>query len=279
MAPSPPPPGLAPSRRVGRRRLPLSAKRSDELTALLLPAIKAFGLGYLMDILPAIIKALLRFTTSELKRIRAQQKRTNEERSLATDWATRRPSLPTRAIDAFHLVAPSLARLPLLLQAILKALVAALGPQGMALSCFCAMAGWKISESMLWWPITKYYALKLSHSAPDVRRQLALTRARVAATFISASVSSALSLMVLQHNSIQADLRAATAAAAAAASGGIAATASGNATKPTTLPPVPTGSDSLHIDTTSSWIPKPLRSPRFGFTAPRAPASVTSCPG
>ncbi|KAN0064287.1 hypothetical protein ACQY0O_002418 [Thecaphora frezii] len=272
-----PPSQLA--RRIGVRRYALLSLRRSPAASLLLPALKAYALGYLMDILPATIKALLRFVASELKRIRARQHRLAEERCLAREAAANIASsaahapapaaarhVPRRSElgAALWLVAPSLYRLPILFQAILRALFAALGPHGMAISCFAAMAGWTLSESLVWWPIARHCALRLSAHAVDPRdRSVALARARLAATFVAASVSSALSLMVLQHNSQRADAQAVQEAQRRRAAA-------------STLPSQPTASDSeaLCIDTTSSWIPKPLRSPRLGFAAQPPPVKV-----
>ncbi len=64
---------------VAGQRIQTSTRTSglarEQLEALLMPAAKAYLLGYVMDILPAILKALLKFVTTELKRIRKSEKR------------------------------------------------------------------------------------------------------------------------------------------------------------------------------------------------------------
>ncbi len=87
----------------------------------------------------------------------------------------------------------------------------------MAISCFLAMAGWKISETLVWWPIAKYYALKLAKPATssEAHTLSALRHARIASTFVASSLSSALAMMMLQHQS-QAAIEAKAAAAAGA---------------------------------------------------------------
>uniref|UniRef100_V5ESJ9 Transmembrane protein 135 N-terminal domain-containing protein n=1 Tax=Kalmanozyma brasiliensis (strain GHG001) TaxID=1365824 RepID=V5ESJ9_KALBG len=210
----------------------------EHLESLLMPAAKAYLLGYVMDILPAILKALIRFVTAELKRIRASEKRLLEERKVAKESGQprRKPGL----LDGLKPILPSFYRLPSLLHAIAKALLVALGPNGMALSCFLAMAGWRISETLVWWPIAKYYALKLANPATSSEAQTmtALRHARVASTFVASALSSALAMMMLQHQS-EAAMEAKKAAAA--------------------------GAPLLTIDTTPGWIPKSLRPSNLGF--------------
>ncbi|SNX86909.1 uncharacterized protein MEPE_05618 [Melanopsichium pennsylvanicum] len=213
----------------------------QQLEALLMPAAKAYLLGYVMDILPAILKALVKFVTAELKRVRASEKRLLEEREVAEEsiLAQSKPGI----LDGFKPILPSFYRLPTLLQAIAKALLVALGPNGMAISCFLAMAGWRISETLVWWPIAKYYALKLANPkiSSEAQTMSALRHARIASTFVAASLSSALALIMLQHRSAAAD------AVEKAAAGG----------------------NSLTIDTTPGWIPKSLRPSHLGFLGRR----------
>ena len=245
------------ARHVGGRRFKLSASQQRQIQSLFLPALKAYGLGYIMDILPAILKALLRYFASEAKRIRTEQKRLREEKKVAVEAGEPVKRKTPALLSTLSLVGPSFYRLPSLLKAIFKGLIVALGWQGMAISCFWAMAGWKISEGLLWWPVAKYYALKLSSGSTDARKAEILTRARVGASFVSSAVSSALALMVLQHNSHAA------------------AEQRKLPTSQKTLPAKPSGSsDLLSIDTATSWIPKPLRSPRFGFSSYRSPVQV-----
>ncbi|CDU23497.1 uncharacterized protein SPSC_02126 [Sporisorium scitamineum] len=230
-----------PSNNAARRRI-----ARDQLESLLMPAAKAYLLGYVMDILPAILKALIRFVTTELKRIRESEKRLIEERNIAKESGQPRPK--SGLLDGLKPILPSFYRLPTLLQAIAKALLVALGSDGMAISCFLAMAGWKISETLVWWPIAKYYALKLTN--PDTSSQAhalrALRHARIASTFVASSLSSALAMMMLQHKS-QAAIRAKQAAANSSAGG------------------VPL----LTIDTTPGWIPRSLRPSNLGFLGRR----------
>ncbi|PWZ01796.1 hypothetical protein BCV70DRAFT_198085 [Testicularia cyperi] len=214
-----------------------------QLESLLMPAAKAYLLGYIMDILPAILKALIKFVTVELQRIRASEKRLLEERKLAAEAG--KPLGKPTLTHALKNVLPSLYKLPVLLEAIVKALVAALGPGGMAVSCFLGMAGWRISEQLVWWPIAKYYALKLSATGTDALKAHVLRRARIASTFVAAALSSAVAMMVLQHQSEAA----------------IAAKSQRSATSQQGLPAQPGSNTHLTIDTTPSWIPKSLRSP------------------
>ncbi|TKY88418.1 hypothetical protein EX895_002770 [Sporisorium graminicola] len=228
----------------------------DQLESLLMPAAKAYLLGYIMDILPAILKALIRFVTTELKRIRASEKRLIEERKIAKESG--QPRSKTGWLHGLKPILPSFYRLPTLLQAIAKALLVALGSDGMATSCFLAMAGWRISETLVWWPIAKYYALKLANPATSSQAHTlrALQHARIASTFVASSISSALAMMMLQHKS-QAALQAKQAAAVNNAAGNV--------------PPL------LTIDTTPGWIPKSLRRSNLGFLGRRL-NNTTSTP-
>ncbi|CBQ69623.1 conserved hypothetical protein [Sporisorium reilianum SRZ2] len=218
----------------------------DQLESLLMPAAKAYLLGYVMDILPAILKALIRFVTTELKRIRESEKQLIEERKIAKEAG--QPRAKSRWVQSLTPILPSFYRLPTLLHAIANALLVALGSDGMAISCSLAMAGWRISETLVWWPIAKYYALKLANPATssEAHTLRALQHARIASTFVASSLSSALAMMMLQHKS-QAAIRAKQAAAANAAGG------------------VPL----LTIDTTPGWIPKSLRPSNLGFLGRR----------
>ena len=229
-----------PSKHAAGRRI-----ARDQLESLLMPAAKAYLLGYVMDILPAILKALIRFVTAELKRIRASEKRLIEEREIAKESGQPQPKSGFWA--GIKPILSSFYRLPTLLQAIAKALLVALGPNGMAISCFLAMAGWRISETLVWWPIAKYYALKLANPATtsEAHTLRALQYARVASTFVASSLSSALAMMMLQHQS-QAAIQAKHASAANSA-----------------------GAPLLTIDTTPGWIPKSLRPSNLGFLSSR----------
>ncbi|GAC94722.1 hypothetical protein PHSY_002295 [Pseudozyma hubeiensis SY62] len=214
----------------------------DQLESLLLPASKAYLLGYIMDVLPAILKALIKFVTAELARIRKSEKRLREERSLASSKPRKRNQL----VESIKPILSSLHRLPLLLKAIAKALLVALGMRGMAISCFLAMAGWRISEVLVWWPLAKYYALKLTSSAADEKAvKSALTYARVTSTFVASALSSAGAMMMLQHQS-----------ASALRKKQIQSTSG-------------SGKDLLTIDTTPGWIPRSLRPSNLGFLGRR----------
>lgn len=246
---------VASTLRGGAASTPARIVARDQLESLFLPAIKAYALGYIMDILPAILKALIRFITTELKRIRASEKRLLEERRIAKESGELHhlPHKRRHVLDSVKPILSSLYRLPTLLQAIGRALVAALGPNGMAISCFLAMAGWRISEMLVWWPIAKYYALKLASPCSSQAHTLrALSYARITSTFVASSLSSALAMMMLQHQSAAAlhNKNASSAAAAAAASTGV--------------PPM------LTIDTTPSWIPRSLRPSSLGFLGRRS---------
>ena len=239
------------------RRLQSNARSSavvrQQLEALLMPAAKAYLLGYVMDILPAILKALIKFITAELKRIRASEKRLIEERKVAKE--TGQPPPKASLLTGFKPILPSFYRLPTLLQAIAQALLVALGPNGMAVSCFLAMAGWRFSETLVWWPIAKYYALKLANPATssEAHTRAALRHARIAATFVASSLSSALAMMMLQHQSqSQAALREKQAAARGAED------------------------RLLTIDTTPGWIPQSLRPSNLGFLGRRLAKSNPS---
>lgn len=229
-----------------------TAMAKAQLESLLMPAAKAYLLGYIMDILPAILKALIKYISTELKRIRASEKRLIEERKVAKEFGQpqRKPGL----LDGLKPILPSFYRLPTLLQAIAKALLVALGPNGMAISCLLAMAGWRISETLVWWPIAKYYALKLANPATFSEKQTlnALRHARIASTFVASSLSSALAMMMLQHQS-QAAISAKKAAAASV------------------------DGKTLTIDTTPGWIPKSLRPSNLGFLGKRL-ANSTGTP-
>ncbi|ETS61453.1 hypothetical protein PaG_04488 [Moesziomyces aphidis] len=242
------------AKRAARAAPPASQARNatiarQQLESLLMPAGKAYLLGYVMDILPAILKALIKFVTTELKRIRADEKRLLEERRYAKESG--QPHAKPRVLDGLKSVLPSFYRLPTLLHAIANALVVALGTNGMAISCFLAMAGWRISESLVWWPIAKYYALKLANPATSSEAQTvnALRQARIAATFVASSLSSALAMMMLQHQS-----DAALQAKKAPAQGGA-------------------GAPLLTIDTTPGWIPKSIRPSNLGFLGRRLNAN------
>lgn len=217
-----------------------------QLESLLMPAGKAYLLGYLMDILPSILKAMLKFVTNELKRIRASEKRLLEERRIASETSPS-PSTKPGLLTTLKPILPSFYRLPTLLSAIAKALVVALGVNGMAISCFLAMAGWRISETLIWWPLAKYYCLHLSNpNATQAQISAALKHARIASTFVASSLSSALAMMMLQHQS-------------AAAVEKKKATAS--------------GAPLLQIDTTPGWIPKSLRPYNLGWLGRRTNAN------
>ncbi|KAJ1021078.1 hypothetical protein NDA16_003864 [Ustilago loliicola] len=245
-------PTHAARRRIQRNTTRSTAVAKAQLESLLMPAAKAYLLGYIMDILPAILKALIKYITTELKRIRASEKRLIEERKVAKESGQprRKPGL----LDGLKPILPSFYRLPTLLQAIAKALLVALGPNGMAISCFLAMAGWRISETLVWWPIAKYYALKLANPATSSEKQTlnALRHARIASTFVASSLSSALAMMMLQHQS-QAALTAKKADTEAV------------------------DGKMLTIDTTPGWIPKSLRPSNLGFLGRRL-ANSTSTP-
>ncbi|KAJ9475784.1 hypothetical protein PHBOTO_005845 [Pseudozyma hubeiensis] len=222
----------------------------DQLESLLLPASKAYLLGYIMDVLPAILKALIKFVSAELARIRKSEKRLREERSLSSSTPRKRNQL----VESIKPILSSLHRLPLLLKAIGKALLVALGMKGMAISCFLAMAGWRISEVLVWWPLAKYYALKLTSGAGDEKAvKSALTYARVTSTFVASALSSAGAMMMLQHQSASA-LRKEHSATGAG------------------------GKDLLQIDTTPGWIPRSLRPSNFGFLGRRMAAGERQQP-
>ncbi|PWN54484.1 hypothetical protein IE53DRAFT_645 [Violaceomyces palustris] len=230
----------------------LSPKAVARIESLMLPAAKAYVLGYAMDVLPAILKALLRFLALEAKRIRVERARGREE-------IKANPENREEKLKGFlsHL-GPSILGVPSLLRAVMLALTSALGPSGMALSCFLAMAGWRISESLFWWPVVKYWTLRTSHGRTDKAGDQLLKRARVAATLISVSISSAVSLMALQHSWISASQA-----------------SSNKRIKGGQLKPVP-AVEHLTIDTdSSSWIPKALRSPLFNFDRLRGPRKTS----
>ncbi|SAM85285.1 uncharacterized protein UBRO_07483 [Ustilago bromivora] len=218
-----------------------TAMAKAPLESLLMPAAKAYLLGYIMDILPAILKALIKYITTELKRIRTSEKRLIEQRKIAKGLG--QPQGKPGILDGLKPILPSLYRLPTLLRAIAKALVVALGANGMAISCFLAIAAWRISETFVWWPIAKYYTLKLAKPATWSEKQTldALRQARIASTFVASSLSSALAMMMLQHQS-QAAISAKKAAA---------------------------DDKMLTIDTTPSWIPRSLGPSNLGFFGSR----------
>ncbi|PWN42057.1 hypothetical protein IE81DRAFT_290943 [Ceraceosorus guamensis] len=170
--------------------------------ALLQPAAKAYALGYLLDVLPAILKLLIRYVASQSRRIAAVQKRQREERAVARSRANeskgiklgdeKQAPLPTTlAEDA---IKPAIAELPLFAARIVRALIRALGPHGMAAASAIALAGTSTLERVI---LTTFNARSSSASGVEelARRTAQL---KLSATFLAATVSSGAALLLLQ---------------------------------------------------------------------------------
>ncbi|KAK0564872.1 hypothetical protein OC861_004049 [Tilletia horrida] len=190
-----------------------SRTASSELARLLQPAIKAWLLGYAFDYIPAILKLLLRFVirqsralaeaakrAKEQQQQQQQQQQSSEKKSITNGTARYERKATTKNRSPLAAFQPAFKATPQLLFDCAKAALPPLGPSGTAALSFVAMAAYAFSDSFFWWPIIRRFVLS-SGSFPHPGSQAAidkLARARVAATFISASLSTALSITYLQ---------------------------------------------------------------------------------
>lgn len=188
-----PPSSSRPATQPKQSRAALAAR------SLATPAAKALLVGYVLDLIPSLLKAILRFVTREVKRITALQKRAREERKAAREDREKAGSssfLSTYAAGKVKtwedLVAPTLAGLPGLGADMARATAASLSPQGMAAACAAAMLGWGLLDEALS-KILLYIAGRPSTSS-RTRNQLV----HIWSCFIAATLASGTSLMFLQ---------------------------------------------------------------------------------
>ncbi|CAD6936911.1 unnamed protein product [Tilletia controversa] len=182
-------------------------KRSSaaaQLATLLQPAIKAWLLGYAFDYIPAILKLILRFVVRQSRAL-AEVRKQEKEKRIANGGGG---GGSKKKIGPFQAFQPALKAAPALFLNIGKATVPPLSPSGTAALSFLATACYSFSDHFFWWPIIRRFITSRS-AYPNPGSQAALdqlARARVAATFISASLASALSITYLQFLSPTLDL-------------------------------------------------------------------------
>lgn len=166
----------APTSRAGRR----SHDGGHLARSILEPALKAYLVGYLLDLIPSLIKTILRYVGRELRRIRQLQRRARQDPSASRIGAWEDITLP--AIKA----------LPQVGKDMVDAVAAAFAPSGSASSCAAAIVGWRLIDEAICRATVKLYGQR--------------GRSRIVAVwscFIAASVSSGISLLVMQHAEIQ----------------------------------------------------------------------------
>ncbi|KAK0525056.1 hypothetical protein OC834_005300 [Tilletia horrida] len=183
-----------------------SRSGATELARLLQPAIKAWLLGYAFDYIPAILKLILRFVIRQSRALAEAHKRNKAARQAASERGEKLPAL--QKTTPWAAVRPALKATPQLFIDFAKASLPPLGPSGTAALSFLAMACYTFSEHFFWWPILrKFITSRAAFPNPGSQAALdQLARARVAATFISASLASALSITFLQNFSPTLDL-------------------------------------------------------------------------
>ncbi|KAE8212652.1 hypothetical protein CF319_g5284 [Tilletia indica] len=177
-----------------------------QIANLLQPAIKAWLLGYAFDYIPAILKLILRFVIRQSRALAATRKLHKEQRQQARERGEKVPVY--KKVTPLDALRPSLKAAPALFIDFGKASVPPLGPSGTAALSFLAMACYSFSDSFFWWPIIRRFITSRA-AFPNPGSQAALdqlARGRVAATFISASLASALSVTYLQFLSPTLDL-------------------------------------------------------------------------
>lgn len=172
------------------------------------PASKAYLVGYLLDLVPALLKAVLRFVTREIKRITALQRRASEERKAARESGHQRhpDSVSEGRVDPWSdIVLPILQNLPNLLKDFTRAIGSAFSPKGMASACAAAILGWALLDELLSSVLVGTVASQRRVAAIDRGARIQLLR--IWSCFIAAALSSGTALMVLQSASASQDGR------------------------------------------------------------------------
>lgn len=142
----------------------MSSSTSSRSLVAIEPALKAYALGYAADALPALLKALVRFFTLEVKRLntvrRNAKRKGKAEGSHKEDPNHHHASSRLRAADLLQ----TLYAIPTLFKALLKALTESLGLHraksssssgafgyqlGMAPACALAILGWSLLNNTL----------------------------------------------------------------------------------------------------------------------------------
>ena len=177
------------------------------LKQLLGPAAKAYMLGYLVEAIPSILKHILRFVNSHVRRLSREAKRLREEREVALErqraaakeaGGSRLEELEKQAKaaaagtrQASWLAIKSVLRdLPTLLSAILGSLSAsAVSPTGMAMCSTLTILLWKLLDLSL---------LNTLEKVLDKQPGSVSTSRSVATCFVAAAFASASSLIILQ---------------------------------------------------------------------------------
>ncbi|PWN21591.1 hypothetical protein BCV69DRAFT_248115 [Microstroma glucosiphilum] len=170
------------------------------------PAAKAYLIGYLVDLIPSILKAILRFVTHEIKRIRLLQKRVREEKRAARELIEGDNPIvvPESSTSTWEdIVLPSLRGMPSIAKDVGQAAGVALGPQGMAAACAAAMLGTAILDELLASIFIKSgpKAAKSSSSSYSQNRLAKIQHIRIWTCFVAAALSSGSSLMLVQRTS------------------------------------------------------------------------------
>jgi hypothetical protein len=157
------------------------------------PAVRAYMVGYLLDILPTVLKQLLRYTLINIKRLNKVRSRISEEKHLRSSSSAVRLDDQASGQSSTSLysdaILPALQQLPAVLQQMVKSMVAALGPRGVALACALAMTGSALLENLL---VSVFVQASMPRSRQEIRRLLS--------TFVSAAACSGLALHFLQYS-------------------------------------------------------------------------------
>ncbi len=205
------------------------------LRSLVGPASKAYLLGYLVEVIPSILKHILRFVTTQARLLARQAKRFKEEKEVELeqrleeeqkqlqlqqqdagsgseyDTATSSTPGPGGKKQRVKVVAKAsrqatisamrstLRALPALLQAILASLwSSAISPKGMAICSSITIILWRLLEAAL---LNRFERSAIKQagggSASDA---LISTSRRVASCFIASALASAYALIILQSD-------------------------------------------------------------------------------
>lgn len=170
--------------------------------SLIEPASKAYLVGYLLDLIPTLLKTLLRFVAREIKRVSTVHKRAAEERNALKEAGSGRMTAANgegTVIPWSDIVLPTLHQVPCLGVDILRAAATSLGPQGMAVACAAAMLGWAILDETL--SALLIGSVHGSNSNGKISERSARVQLlRVWSCFIAAALSSGTALMVMQKS-------------------------------------------------------------------------------
>ncbi|KDN45295.1 hypothetical protein K437DRAFT_256639 [Tilletiaria anomala UBC 951] len=210
---------------TGVRAARASAHRTDAILAALRPVLgpasKAYLLGYLVEAIPAILKHVLLFINSHIRRLSREAKRLNEARELELEWQQQkeenqqeaggsasdsskraRIASETQAAIAagkqatLDTVRSVLHDMPVLLRAIVQNLISsATSLRGMAVCSMLTIVLWKLVEATL------KNTLERLQGAGSKDHAVKQSSRSVAICFAASAVASASSLTLLQSAS------------------------------------------------------------------------------